>query len=422
MTSEERRQARYVRRQQKRQAKKAELAKVHDDFDVVFSYDNLYNAYKECRKGVAWKRSTQKYITQAPLLVYRTWDRLQCGTFRSDGFYEFDIRERGKVRHIRSVTMNERVVQRCLCDNALVPMIDRTFIYDNGATQKYKGYHFSMDRLKAHLQKYYRKHGNDGYILLYDFSKFFDRVDHGVVQDIMDREFDDPRIKNLAKHFVDCFGDQGMGLGSQVSQTYALASANRMDHFFKEYARIKYYGRYMDDGYMIHSSKEYLQQCLQWLKAICRRYKITLNEKKTRIVKLSHGFTWLKCRWFLTDTGKVVKKIYKRSVTKERQKLKKFVGLVEDGTMSYQDVFTAFQSWRAYARHFDAWHTIRNMEKLYTQLFVFPERNTDPVAFGEVTRVTPPRDGNLTKYAMKHFAHREVLLLCPLSGERKRFI
>lgn len=114
MTSEERRQARYVRRQQKRQAKKAELAKVHDDFDVVFSYDNLYNAYRECRKGVAWKRSTQKYITQAPLLVYRTWNRLQCGTFRSDGFYEFDIRERGKVRHIRSVTMNERVVQRCL--------------------------------------------------------------------------------------------------------------------------------------------------------------------------------------------------------------------------------------------------------------------------------------------------------------------
>lgn len=370
MTSEERRQGRYERRQAKRRAKKAELAKQYDDFDVVFSYDHLYKAYKQCRQNVAWKRSTQKYIAQAPLNVYRTHRRLQNGTFRSDGFYEFDIRERGKTRHIRSVTMNERVVQRCLCDYALVPMIDRTFIYDNGATQKFKGYHFSMDRLKTHLQKYYRKHGADGYILLYDFSKFFDRVDHGVIRDIMEREFQDKRIKALAQHFVDCFGDQGMGLGSQVSQTYALASANRLDHFFKEYAGIKYYGRYMDDGYLIHHSKAYLRKCLEWLKAVCRKLNITLNEKKTKIVKLSHGFTWLKCRWFLTKTGKVVKKIYKRSVTRMRQKLKKFVGLVKRGKMTVQDVFTAFQSWRAYARHFDAYHSIQNMEKLYTRLFI----------------------------------------------------
>ena len=348
MTSEERRQVRYERRQAKRLAKKAELARDHDNFDVVFSYGNLYKAYRKCRRGVAWKRSTQRYVFQAPLLVHRTHNRLMNGTFRSDGFYEFNIYERGKARHIRSVTMSERVVQRCLCDNALVPMIDRTFIYDNGATQVNKGYHFSMDRLKVHLQKHYRKHGTEGYILLYDFSKFFDRVDH------------------------ECFGDCGMGLGSPISQTYALASANRIDHFFKEYAGIKGYGRYMDDGYLIHTSKKYLQQCLVWLRAICKRYNITLNEKKTHIVKLTHGFTWLKCRWFLTSTGKVVKKIYKRSVTKQRQKLKKFVTLVKNGTMTPEDVFTAFQSWRAYARHFDAWHTIRNMEKLYTQLFGVP--------------------------------------------------
>ena len=372
MTSEERRQVRYERRRAKRLAKNAELVQDHDNFDVVFSYGNLYKAYRKCRRGVAWKRSTQRYVFQAPLLAHRTHNRLMNGTFRSDGFYEFNIYERGKARHIRSVTMSERVVQRCLCDNALVPMIDRTFIYDNGATQVNKGYHFSMDRLKVHLQKHYRKHGTEGYILLYDFSKFFDRVDHGVIQDIMEREFKDERIKKLSKHFVDCFGDCGMGLGSQISQTYALASANRIDHFFKEYAGIKGYGRYMDDGYLIHTSKKYLQQCLVWLRAICKRYHITLNEKKTHIVKLTHGFTWLKCRWYLTSTGKVVKKIYKRSVTKQRQKLKKFVTLVKNGTMTPEDVFTAFQSWRAYAMHFDAWHTIRNMEKLYTQLFGVP--------------------------------------------------
>ena len=390
MTSEERRQGRYERRQKKRMEKKARLSK-HDNFDEVFSYENLYKAYRQCRKNVGWKRSTQRYIFQAPLNVYRTRKRLMNGTFRSDGFFEFDIHERGKIRHIRSVTISERVVQRCLCDNALIPMIDRTFIYDNGATQKNRGYHFQMNRLKSHLQKHYRKYGSDGYILLFDFSKFFDRIDHGVIQRTMEREFTDKRIKSLAKHFVDCFGEEGVGLGSQVSQTYALASANRIDHFFKEYARIKYYGRYMDDGYIIHTSKDYLKRCLRWLKAMCKRFHIVLNEKKTKIVKLTHGFTWLKCRWYLTKTGKVIKKINKKSITRERRKLKKFLRMVESGIMTYQDVYTAFQSWRAYARNFDAYHTIERMESLYTLLFVFPERNTDPVAFGEVTGVTPLR-------------------------------
>lgn len=124
---------------------------------------------------------------------------------------------------------------------------------------------------------------------------------------------------------------------------------------------------------------------------MCKRFHIVLNEKKTKIVKLTHGFTWLKCRWYLTKTGKVIKKINKKSITRERRKLKKFLRMVESGIMTYQDVYTAFQSWRAYARNFDAYHTIERMESLYTLLFVFPERNTDPVAFGEVTGVTPPR-------------------------------
>lgn len=122
----------------------------------------------------------------------------------------------------------------------------------------------------------------------------------------------------------------------------------------------------------VYQARELRKYTIQKCVGFPKRYHITLNEKKTHIVKLSHGFTWLKCRWYLTSTGKVVKKIYKRSVTKQRQKLKKFVTLVKNGTMTPEDVFTAFQSWRAYAMHFDAWHTIRNMEKLYTQLFGVP--------------------------------------------------
>ena len=161
-----------------------------------------------------------------------------------------------------------------------------------------------------------------------------------------------------------------MGLGSQVSQILALSSANRLDHYIKEMCRIKGYGRYMDDGYLIHRSKRYLQRCLDGIRTICGQLGITLNAKKTQIVKLSHGFTWLKARFYLSDSGKVVRKIYKCSVTRMRIKLKKLRRKLDEERVTYDDVSNAWQSWRSYAMTFSAYHAVKNMEGLYTKLFV----------------------------------------------------
>ena len=208
------------------------------------------------------------------------------------------------------------------------------------------------------------------YVLTFDFSKFFDRVSHALVEEIVRKNFSDTRLIGLIMDLINAFGNEGLGLGSQVSQVFALASANRLDHYCKEVLRIHGYGRYMDDGYLISESKDYLKTCLGHIQRVCNELHITLNLKKTKIIKLSKGFTFLKCRFYLTKTGKVVKKIYKTSVTKRRRKLKKFLLMMQSGVLTMQDVYQAFQSWRAYARHFDAWHTIKSMERLFDDLFV----------------------------------------------------
>lgn len=373
MTSEERREGRYQRRIEARARKKSKALEGHDSFEKVFSYGNLYRAYKKCRRNVAWKASVQKYVTQAPLMVHQTHEKLLKGTWKSRGFYEFDLSERGKTRHIRAVNMGERVVQGCLCDNALVPVISRTFIYDNAASLQNRGYHFAIRRCCQHLQEHYRKHGNAGYVLLFDFRKFFDRVSHRVCGDILRKEFTDRKVIGITEYFISAFGDIGLGLGSPISQTFALASANRLDHYVKEVLRIRGYGRYMDDGYLIHESKEYLQECLEGIKKICAELEITLHEDKTQIVKLSHGFTFLKARLYLTETGRVIRKIPRQSVTRARKKLKKLARFLDAGKLTYNDVYTSFQSWRAYAMNFDSWNTIQSMSLLFNTLFVWPQ-------------------------------------------------
>lgn len=369
ITSQERREGRYQRRKAKREAKKLAKMQKYDDYESVFTYDNLYHSYKMCVKDVGWKPSIQKYKARAPLEVYENYERLMNRTFTHDNFYEFNIVERGKKRHIRSVTVRERVVQRCLCDYSLVPAVTSSFIYDNGASMKDKGYTFAIKRMETHLHQYYRKYGNEGYILLYDFSKFFDRVSHSVIQAIIDKTYTDEELKWIVMHFVSAFGDIGLGLGSQISQVLALASANELDHFVKEKLRIKYYGRYMDDGYLIHHDKKYLAHCLEEIQLICDKLGIVLNRKKTKIAKLSRGFVFLKVRFYLTDSGKVVKKIYKRSIVKMRRKLKAFRRFVDDGIMTMEDVEMSMQSWTAYASNFDAYYAICNMKALYTELF-----------------------------------------------------
>lgn len=371
MTSLERKEARYQRRKTARVERKAAQCSRFDDFDRVFSYKNLYHSYKLCRRNVGWKASVQKYITNAPLNVYQAYECLQKGRYKPGSFYEFDVYERGKKRHIKSVTIGERVIQRCLCDNALVPVLGRAFIHDNGACMINKGYSFTINRLCLHLRQHYRKYGTEGYILLFDFRKFYERVSHKVIKAVLNREFSDERLIRITKSLIDTFGETGLGLGSPVSQILALTSANRLDHYIKEVCRIKGYSRYNDDGYLLHPSKEYLQRCLEGIKKLCAELEITLNEKKTQIVKLSHGFTFLKVRFFLLDSGRIVRKLCRRSVTKMRQKLKSLRQKVNDHKMSFHDVYQSMQSWRAYALNFNAYKTIQSMEALFNCLFVF---------------------------------------------------
>lgn len=368
MTSEERHELRYQRRKAKRNEKKLKKKQLRD-FKKVFTTSHLYRAYRKCTKGVKWKASTQKYIDNATMYIYNTKRRLLDGTFRSAGFYEFDLYERGKHRHIKSVTMQERVVQRCLCDYSLVPLLSDTFIYDNGASLERKGYHFAIRRLVRHLQYHFRHYGTDGYVLLFDFTRFFDNVSHRVVEWILRKEYKDKWLLGLILHFVRSFGDVGMGLGSQISQTLAVAAANPLDHWIKEKLHIKCYARYMDDGYLIHPSKDYLKKCLDEILKICRILDIKINLRKTQIVKLSHGFTWLKCRFYLLRSGKVVRKIYKRSITRMRQKVKTFKKLYDQNKMTLEQIRGSMQSWLAYASNFNACKTTKSIIMLIRDVF-----------------------------------------------------
>jgi len=373
MTSAERKESRRIRRSVTREAQKQAAVGECDSLEKVADLNALMSASKKARSGITWKASVQRYLMNLLKNVADTHKKILSEEDVRRGFIKFDLIERGKLRHISSVHFSERVAQRSLCANALIPTLTRGLIYDNGASLKNKGITFALDRLSAHLQRHYRKHGNEGYVLLLDFSDYFGRIRHDVIKEILCQNFKDKRLISLAMSFVYAFGEKGLGLGSETSQIFAVTYPSKIDHYIKEVLRIKGYARYMDDSYLIHKDKDYLKQCLEDLKGKFAEVGIALNPKKTRIVKLSKGFTFLKTQYFLTDTGKVIRKACRESIVRQRRKLKKFKKFSDAGEMSFGHIYNSYMSWRGYIGHKDAHRTILSMDTLFKDLFISKE-------------------------------------------------
>ncbi len=373
---------------------------------------NLYlDAFNKCKKDSIWKESVQRYEMNLLKNIDYQITAIQNGIYKQKSFNEFTLNERGKTREIKAIHIEDRVVLRNLCDNILAPGIKKYLIYDNGASIKGKGIHFTRQRFETHLHKYYRKHGsNEGYILLMDFTKFFDNIQHDkLVSEYKQRIHDEDLIEFLRK-IIDAFKidvsymskdeykycldsvynaleyakidkslltgekymDKSVGIGSQISQISGLLYPSRIDNYCKIVKGLKYYGRYMDDTYVIHESKEYLKQLLNEITKICNDYGIFINQKKTQIVKLTKTFTFLKTRYNLTATGKVIKRINKDSVTRERRKLKKFRKMLDEGRITYNEIQEQYNSWRGNLKYYSAYNVTKNMDKLFNELFIKP--------------------------------------------------
>ncbi len=393
MTSNERRrEGRYERRKAARDAKKKELYADCDDFLNIIDYRALFSAYRKSKRGVTWKASVQRYGMNLLKNFEQTQSTLEKGQDITKGFVEFDTRERGKERHIRSIHFSERVVQRSTCDNALVPMLQRSLIYDNGACLPRKGVDQSLDRLELHLQEFFRANdrSNKGWAVLFDFSKYFDNVLHKYCFGIYQKAFVDKRILWLLSCFVLPFGcpnqsrtrknirrrntlegynGKSLGLGSQVSQITAVAYPNAIDHYIKERMHVRFYGRYMDDGYMLFRKKESAKKAIAVLMRICGRLGIIVNPKKTHIAKIERGIKFLKCRMILTETGKVKRRMAKESVVRQRRKLKTFAKKVSTGEMTINEVANAHASWKGYAIRRGGSIEAKNVDLIFERLF-----------------------------------------------------
>lgn len=105
----------------------------------------------------------------------------------------------------------------------------------------------------------------------------------------MDRVFNSLEYQNVDKSLLtgEKFMYKHLNIGDQVAQVAGIIYPIPIDNYVKIVKGVKFYGRYMDDSYAIHESKEFLEELLQGIIAVAKELGITVNIRKTRICKLS---------------------------------------------------------------------------------------------------------------------------------------
>ena len=334
-------------------------------FEEVFSFENLLDAASECCNGVRWKSSTQIFESTILMRVASLYRQLHSGTWESMGFNRFVIRERGKVRNIQAVHISERVVQKCLVRNCLRPLVVPKLIADSYATLPGKGTEAAIAKHREHLRWWYARHGRNGSVAVMDYHNYFASIDHTQLKGMYAELPMDSRLLDLTCSLIDCFdGSKGIGLGSEVSQISAVLYVNPIDHLVKDKLGIHCYGRYMDDCYMI-GEKYQIRDAMDAVEEASAELGLALNPKATQIRPLTQGWHYLKKRVSITESGRIVMRLERKNVKRERKRIASNRAAVEAGTMPQESALQSFRSWEAYASKYDAHRTIETVKRLY---------------------------------------------------------
>lgn len=368
----------------------------------IFDGNALYDAMRKAEQGSDWKPQVQRFGMTYLLGLSKMQEQLRTHTYKLLPSIDFILKERGKTRFVSGEQFPDRIVKHSLCDEVLTPCIQKHLIYDNGASRKNKGIDFTRRRLLVHLRKYYREHGsNEGYILLMDYSKYYDNIHHDELYDLICRYVQNDtalwlmreilkRAKVDVSYMTDAeyrvcmnevfnslehdqidrklltgekFMDKHLNIGDQVAQIAGIAYPILVDNYIKIVKGQKYYARYTDDSYVIHESKEFLEELRYEVISVAASIGITVNPHKTRICKLSDFWRFLQIQYSLTDTGRVVRKINPKRITTIRRRMKKLVKILPP-----QDFDEWYHAWFRNHRKIMSKRQRENLDSLFQKL------------------------------------------------------
>ncbi len=287
--------------------------------EEIYSFLNLLEAYRLARRDNRYKRQVCRFDYYLESNLLRLQWELTTGRYEPSSYAYFIVTD-PKLRHVAAPNFRDRVFHHALI-KVIEPAFDKSFIFDSFACRKNKGTHVAMKRTKQFLQAGRSIYGKDTplYILQCDVSKFFPSISWDILISFIQKKIDSTslmavvskiitthkvyddkgRIITFPKEVINIEERHGLPIGNLTSQLFANVYLNPLDHFVKESLKERWYGRYMDDFFIIHPDSKHLVQVREQIKEfLAQTLHLKLHPKKSAITNVAGGVAFVGYRIF----------------------------------------------------------------------------------------------------------------------------
>lgn len=379
--------------------------------------NRIYDAAGDAIRTSKFKGSSKMVI----LHKLQTVRAIQEQFFEGNGHVyvkgkRFPLQERGKKRYITSSVSDDKIVNHLMCDGVLTPSFGPYVIYDNSSSQVGKGVHFHRRRFEEKLRQCFREYGTNHFAVgLMDYSGFYANIIHDQLiketfpliaknEDLSEIEkeityslirallqffapdvsrFSDPEIEKMYSVKVDPFLNEGVDeslmtgekflykgcdIGAQPSQNFGIIFPRRVDTLATCKLGLKF-GAYCDDRYTMNRTPEEAWKALNELTEMSESLGLIVNKRKTRVVDAAKPFRYMQIQYWVTETGKVVRKIHPKAVTRERRRLKAYKKKLDEKILTLFDIEEAYKGWLGSNWKVMSKQQILNLNRLYLDLF-----------------------------------------------------
>ncbi len=291
--------------------------------------EDLFIAYHDARKS---KRNTHRQVEFEMNLeenLIKLYHEINNRTYRPSRAICFIVNHPVK-REIFASEFKDRVVHHLLY-NYIAPLFEKTFIYDSYACRKEKGTHFGIKRLQHHLRSCTNNYKEEAYVLKLDIQGYFMSINKTILLDIVTNKLIKIWSKNQEKNFElilfltkviikkkpveNCkinsprrqweglpkskslFNNPheiGMPIGDLTSQLFSNIYLDVLDNYVKRELKIKHYGRYVDDFFIIDKDKEKLKGLIKTIDQFLKiNLDISIHPKKIYLQECNKGVHFL---------------------------------------------------------------------------------------------------------------------------------
>jgi len=323
---------------------------------AALARENLQQAWKRVRanKGAAGVDSLD--IDQTARHLRTEWpiirDQLLSGTYRPSPVRRVTIpKPGGGERELGIPTVTDRLIQQALLQ-VLQPILDPTFSKHSYGFRPGRRAHDAVLAAQSYVQSGRR------IVVDVDLEKFFDRVNHDILIDRLQKRLGDAGMIRLIRAYLNSgimmegvVQERMMGTpqGGPLSPLLANVLLDEVDKALER--RGHCFVRYADDANVYVRSRKAGERVMALLRRLYGKLRLTVNETKSAVASV-FGRKFLGYSFWVAPGGVIKRRVADKPMATFKQRIRQLTR--RSGGRSLQDVVDRLRlyvlGWKAYFR------------------------------------------------------------------------